>query len=220
MLACAGELLGGGDAYAQEALQVLSALEPAQIDGALEAHVDRNLDFDASPLAGRRPQALALLCLLVRRGESARRRLPPAPVVSARSLTERSWPWDLAWSDLGLQGASRLRADDLARAEIERGREQGDVQGARARSEILGLLGDLLGISPEQQRELQSEEGRRRIQENMQRFEDQLQEALGRMFEGSGPSGTPRGDGSEDGSPGGGDVPPGIAGGIPFFSQN
>lgn len=221
MLACAGELLGGGDAYAQEALQVLSALEPAQIDGALEAHVDRSLDFDESPLAGRFPQALALLCLLVRRGESTRRCLPSAPIVSARSFSERSWPRDLAWSDLGLQGASRLRADDLARAEIERGREQGDVQGQRARSEILGLLGGLLGISPEQQRELQSEEGRRRIQENMQRFEDQLQEALGRMFEGSGTSGSQRGGDSEGGLPFGGDVPPGVAGGgIPFFSQN
>ena len=211
--------LCSGDADARARItSLLGGLGPMQVDGALEAHVDRSLCFEDIPLVDRSPEAVALLLMLVRRGEAARRRLPLSPVVSARAFAERAWPAGLAWSDLGRRGEERVRAQDLAEAERRRLETHGDERGEAARGEILGLLGGLLGLTPEQQTELRSEDGQRRMRENLQRFEEHLQEALGRM------AGEQGDDGSASGPSfpmPGGPIPPGAGPGpFPFFSQN
>ncbi|MCF2621227.1 nitrilase-related carbon-nitrogen hydrolase [Collinsella tanakaei] len=186
----------------------LAALEPAQIDDALEAHVDRNCSFDDQPLAHQSPDALALLLLVVRQGEGYRRSLPLAPIVSARAFAERIWPPSLAWSDLGRRGAAPERVVDVAREEMGRLETRGAERGLRVRGEILGLLGDLLGLTPEQRAELASEEGQQRMRENAERFENQLREALLHLSE-------------HDDVPDGGRQTPGMPPHhYPFFSQN
>ena len=95
--------------------------------------------------------------------------LPTAPIVSARSFAERAWPYMLAWSDLGLNGKERMAVDSLARAEVRRFAD--DDTSDRMRGEMMGLLGELLGISPEQMEELRSEDGQRRLHEGMKKFE-------------------------------------------------
>ena len=212
----------GDDAlYAGRIASLLASLEPAQVDGALEAHIDRNLSFEDIPLATRSPEAVALLLMLVRRGEAARRRLPMVPVVSARAFAERSWPVSLAWSDLGRHGKDRLRVEDLAATELERIERLGAEHGERVRSEIMGLLGGLFGLTPEQQAELSSPEGQQRVRENLQQFEEQMQEFLGRMAAAHDSDGD---DGQGGGLPlpgMGGMMPPGMrSGDLPFFSQN
>ena len=67
-------------------------------------------------MAAGKPEACSLLLMLVRQGEAARRMLPTAPIVSARSFVERAWPYMLAWSDLGLSGKECMTVDALARA--------------------------------------------------------------------------------------------------------
>ena len=94
-------VMPGGTDFAESAVGLLGVLEPAQVDGALEAHVERGLAFEDIPLASSAPEALTLLLMLVRAGEAARRRLPLAPTVSARSFAECHWPVQLAWSDTG-----------------------------------------------------------------------------------------------------------------------
>ena len=193
---------------------VLGALDPMQVDGALEAHVDRNLSFEDISLVDRSPEAVALLLMLVRRGEAARRRLPASPVVSARAFVERVWPVGLAWSDLGRHGENPLSAVDFAQAERKRIESHGEERGVAARSEILGLLGGLLGLTPDQMTALGSEDGQRRMREDIQRFEEHLQEAFGRMAESQGSEGAP------DFGPQG-PFPPGMGPGqFPFFSLN
>ena len=98
------------EALDQRARHLLESIDSAQIDATLEAHVDRNAAIDALPLSTISPEASALLLMLVRHNESGRRMLPPAPIVSARGFTERLWPVQLAWSDMGTRGEERLRA--------------------------------------------------------------------------------------------------------------
>ena len=56
----------------------------------------------------------------------------------------------------------------------------------RMRGEMMGLLGELLGISPEQMEELRSEDGQRRLHEGMKRFEGEVQDAIEKMMGGQG----------------------------------
>lgn len=214
-----GALKGPADVFDRVA-QILGALEPGEIDGVLEAHVDRNLAFDEIPLAGSKPEACSLLLMVVRAGEPARRMLPEAPVVSARGFAERAWPQMLAWSDTGLHGEERLGVEDLARAEIERNEDPEAAE--RMRGEVMGLLGDLLGITPEQMDELRSEDGQRRMRENMQKFEGQVQDAIERMMGGGGEGAAGPGPAGGPGSqmPGGMPHPPVDPRQFPFFSQN
>lgn len=182
-----------GDAmYAERVAGLLSPLEPCEIDGVLEAHIDRNLPLEEIPLAVRNPAAVALLLLLVRRGERARRQLPLVPIVSARSFSERAWPVQLAWSDLGRHGEEALSAESFARKEMDRAESLGERQAERMRKEVMGLIGGLLGLSPEQLADLQSGEGQVRIQGEMEQMESRLREQLGH----------------------------GNFGGYPFFSEN
>ena len=133
--------------------------------------------------------------------------LPTVPIVSARSFAERAWPYMLAWSDLGLNGKERMTVDSLARAEVRRFAD--DDTSDRMRGEMMGLLGELLGISPEQMEELRSEDGQRRLHEGMKRFEGEVQDAIEKMMGGQGgPQGGPM------------PHPPVDPRQFPFFSQN
>ena len=156
-------------------------------------------------------KALELLLMLVRQGEAARRMLPTAPIVSSRSFAERSWPYMLAWSDLGLNGKERMTVDSLARAEVRRFADEDTSE--RMRGEMMGILGELLGISPEQMEELRSEDGQRRLHEGMKKFEGEVQDAIDKMMGGQGGS---------QGGPQGGPMPhpPVDPRRFPFFSQN
>ena len=216
--AFARAMRGGWDEteWADHIARVLTPLEPSQVDGILEAHVDRNLPFEDLPLVETDREAVSLLLVLVRQGEYARRMLPMAPIVSGRSFSERLWPSSLAWSDLGRHGEEPRGVDALAREELDRISKKGDEYGERVRGEVMGLIGDMLGITPEQLEHLQSEEGQRKIRENLQRFEGQVQEAINRMIEHAGQ------EGPSDGRPSaaGGFEMPHPDRNFPFFSQN
>ena len=211
VLAQALSTLDGPVDMLDRAAQLLGGLEPGEVDGTLEAHVDRNRSFDDIPMAAGKPEACSLLLMLVRQGEAARRMLPTAPIVSARSFVERAWPYMLAWSDLGLSGKERMTVDALARAEVRRFADEDTSE--RMRGEMMGLLGDLLGISPEQMEELRSEDGQRRLHEGMKKFEGEVQDAIEKMMGGQGgPQGGPQGTPMPQ--------PPVDPRQFPFFSQN
>ena len=208
------------DGYSERILQLFASLQPGQIDGTLESYVDRKAAFDATPLGKSNPRATALLFMLVRRGEFARRSLPLTPMVSACAFSMRLWPRSLAWLDTGLEGKERLTVSSLAQAEIERFEAKGEAAGERVREEIMDMLGGMLGISAEQMEELRSEEGQKRMRENMQKFEGQVQEAIEKMMgaavddadersHGEKPSGPDQSQGFE----------PGVNG-FTFFSDN
>ena len=131
--------------------------------------------------------------------------LPSAPIVSARGFAERLWPVQLAWSDMGTRGEERLRASDLAEAEYRRMERKGSERSEQARGEIFGMLGEMLGLTPEQQAELMSEESQERMREELREMEGNLRELFRRMAE--------SGEGSE-----GPAAPP--ASGFSFFSLN
>ena len=196
--------------------QTLSQLEPAQVDGVLEAHVDRMKPFEELPLAATQREATALLLMLVRQGEYARRMLPSTPIVSGRSFSERCWPTSLAWSDLGKHGEEAKTIAGLVQAEVDRLSERGEDMGERMRDEVMGFIGGMLGLTQEQLDELRSEEGRRKIQENLKQFEEQVQDVINRMV----------GEDSHSASAQQGKRPPFPPGkmpsghGFPFFSDN
>ena len=211
VLAQALSTLDGPVDMLDRAAQLLGGLEPGEVDGTLESHVDRNRPFDDIPMAAGKPEACSLLLMLVRQGEAARRMLPTAPIVSARSFVERAWPYMLAWSDLGLSGKERMTVDALARAEVNRFADEDASE--RMRGEMMGILGDLLGISPEQMEELRSEDGQRRLHEGMKKFEGEVQDAIDKMMGGQGgPQGGPQGTPMPQ--------PPMDPRQFPFFSQN
>ena len=139
VLAQALSTLDGPVDMLDRAAQLLGGLEPGEVDGTLESHVDRNRPFDDIPMATGKPEACSLLLMLVRQGEAARRMLPTAPIVSARSFVERAWPYMLAWSDLGLSGKERMTVDSLARAEVRRFADEDTSE--RMRGEMMGGQG-------------------------------------------------------------------------------
>ncbi len=196
--------LDGDEALAARARQTLRDLLPFEVDRTLEAHVDRNVAFADLDLADASPEAAGLLLMLVRRAERARRRMPAYPIVSARSFAERAWPESLAWSDLGTSDEKPLHAADFADAEFQRLEQRGAKRGELARGEVLGMLGAMFGLSSEQQAELASEEGQKRLQEGLQDLEAQVREAIARMSQAHGSSGGA----------------PGMPGSVPFFSLN
>ena len=112
-------------------------------------------------------------------------------------------------AELGVtDDASAVYDAFVAREEMGRLETRGAERGQRVRGEILGLLGDLLGLTPEQRAELASEEGQQRMRENAERFENQLREALSHLSE-------------HDDVPDGGRQTPGMPPHhYPFFSQN
>ena len=85
-----------------------------------------------------------------------------------------------------------MTVDSLARAEVRRFADEDTSE--RMRGEMMGILGDLLGISPEQMEELRSEDGQRRLHEGMKKFEGEVRDAIDKMMGGGGgPQGGPEG---------------------------
>ena len=197
-------------AYTENMMKVFAELSADDIDSALEAHIDRNEPFERIDLAGKDARALTLLLMLVREGGASRRRLPMAPIVSARSFVERAWPSQLAWFDGVQTDGAQLSVADLAREAVEREKELGGEEGDRIRGELMGILGGLLGIPPEQMQELDSEEGQRRMRADLDKFQDQMQDAIKRLMT-QGGEGRPTGQG-----PLGADGPKGFS----LFSLN
>ena len=74
----------------------------------------------------------------------------------------------------------------------------------------MGLVGSLLGITPEQLEAMSTEEGRQQLGGQLPQLEDQVQRALHDLFEG----------GSADGEGGGNPFAGPAARGFSFFSQN
>lgn len=174
------------------AMQVLGKLEPSAVDSAIEAHVDRNLAFEDIPMTPKRFDAVALLLMVVRNGEAARRTLPMAPYVSERPFAERRWPMGIAWSAVGLQGKERLSVEGLAHAEVTRQLGASSEQSERVRGEFMEMLGNMLGLSSEQIEELQSNEGQERIRENLEKFQSQVEDAINEMLRNRGNDDGPR----------------------------
>lgn len=164
---------------AKRVQDVLESLDPRFIDLVLQAYIDRGAPLEECVSPEVPLQAFALLALIVQHNEASRRVLPSCPVVSARSFFERAWPVGLAWSDMGLAGEKRLCANDFADAEFRRLEHKGAAHAERARSEVMGMLGAMLGLDPEQQQELMSEEGQRRMHEELQQAQKALHEMLG-----------------------------------------
>ena len=167
------------DEGAAEAMrEVLAGVDAGFVDGVLEAHIDRNLPFEELPGREGDDRARALLLALVRAGEAFRRALPPSPIMSPRSLVERAWPISLAWSDTGraVEGPSTIA--DLVREETERAERASGERGRRMRAEFMGLIGNLLGLTPEQREELMSEEGQARLEADMEELGGRLQRAV------------------------------------------
>lgn len=215
LLCEAVERLELDEMFARRAEQVLCNAKPIDIDTALMEHVDDNRVLEDLSLFTTSPEAAALVLMLVRCNESGRRTLPSVPIVSKRSFAERLWPVSLAWSDLGRHGTDSLRAVDLAEAEYRRLEKRGEKRGQLARSEVMGMIGSLLGLSPEQQSELMSDEGQQRIRDELQEFEGNMREMLRRMAEQG--EGSSMGPGRESGG-----LPPmGMSpAGFNFFSLN
>ena len=82
---------------------------------------------------------------------------------------------------------------------------EGSERSEQARGEIFGMLGEMLGLTPEQQAELMSEESQERMREELREMEGNLRELFRRMAE------------SGEGSEGPGASP---TSGFSFFSLN
>lgn len=211
VLACALQT-SGTDAIANGRMaQLLAALAPSDVDAALEAHVDRAAAFEEIPTAGTRGAAVALLLMFARRAEAARRELPACPLISGGDFSQRRWPADLAWSDTGAAGADPQTLPGLVDAEIARVSEENEGAGERQRREVLGFLGEVLGISPDDLEEMASSGERLRISADMEKIADRLRETF-EGLKGQAP-------GSDDADSGEGQMPP-LGGPFPFFSQN
>lgn len=139
---------------AAHAAEIFYKLDASQVDDVLRAAVDQGRVFEEIGLARSDEDAVALLLLMTRAGEGDRRRMAPYPIVSSRSFSERAWPSQLAWSDMGRDGQESLSADGFALDEIHRFEKKGEQFGRRMREEIAGLIGGMLGISPEQLRSM------------------------------------------------------------------
>ncbi len=182
------EALDFAPEYVELAQNILGNIGFSALDRALSEHIEGNRVLEEIELFASVPEAAGLLVLLTRVNESGRHMLPSYPIVSARSFAERIWPASLAWSDLGRNGAEPLHAADFVEAEYRRLEARGEQRGKLARNEVLGLLGEMLGLSPEQQEELLSDKGQQRMQEELQEMEGNLREMLRRMAEQSGGS--------------------------------
>lgn len=183
-----GEVLDGAlcacnlaETYAGPVRSVLTGLMPQQIDAVLAAHIDQGRPFDAIEVRGVRPEVLTIVLLLIRCAECARRLAPTYPLCSSRPFARRVYPYALAWSDIGLRGAPRLRAIDDADTAYRRLAERGRSRNEQARGEVVSLIAEALGLTDEQRAELESNDGRQRIRAELQDADGQLRALLARM---------------------------------------
>lgn len=183
VLAAAGAVFGEDPTYAGRIEELLGSLDATEVDNLLRAHVDRNLELEETQLGRHKPEAAALLLLIVRRGEGARRRLPMATIVSERSFAERSWPVALGWSDTGRRGVVRQDISSLADDALVRYQASGEEYGSRVKDELFDLLGNMTGLTPEQLDAMQSDEGQQRMRELLESVGDQLRDAFEQLAE-------------------------------------
>ncbi len=165
--------------FAEKIGEILLSLNAADVDATLEAHVDRNRSFEEISLAKQNPQAVRALLLLAQGGESARRKLPLVPVVSPRALHERLWPRSLEWSDFGRSDEKLLTVADFVESEELRAREDAADAGERMQNELMGFLGSLFGISPDQLRQAASSDEVRGVPEGLEGLGSKMKQ----MFE-------------------------------------
>ena len=169
--------------FANKIGSILLSLSAADVDGTLEAHVDRNRSFEEIPLAEQNPQAVRALLLLVQGGEDSRRKLPLVPVVSSRSFGERLWPRALEWSDFGRSGEDLLTVADLVREEEGRAREDAADAGERMQNELMGFLGSLFGIAPDQLKQAASTDGEHELPEGLEGLGSKMKQMFERALE-------------------------------------
>ena len=110
-----------------------------------------------------------------------------------------------------------MTVDALIQMEQERSSAEGSSHRAQARDEIMGLIGNLFGITPEQMAHMQSEEGQRELRQGLGDIESMLR----KMMESSqGAMGSAGPDGANQGAQFRGVFPFTPGGTAPFFSQN
>lgn len=169
--------------FANKIGDILLSLNASDVDGALEAHVDKNLSFEDIPLSGRNPQAVRALLLLVQGGENERRKLPLVPVVSLRAFSERLWPRSLEWSDFGRSEGALLSVSDFVRAEEARAREDAADAGERMQNELMGFLGSLFGISPDQLKQAATIREEHEVPEGLEGLGSKMKQMFERALE-------------------------------------
>lgn len=153
---------------ADQACAVLSQLEPLDIDGLIEDHVNRGLELESTNLGSTHPVAASILLMLIRKNEAARRRLATAPLVSMRAFSERAWPTTVAWTDTGRHGSELATLAHYVQLASDHFVAQGEERGEHLRDEIMNIIANMLGISAEQLNETNLEqELLRRMQEGM-----------------------------------------------------
>lgn len=199
------------DDFKRASIDQLLGHEPGELDGALGALIDQDIAFDDMPLAAHDQKAARLISLLLQRGESSRSRLPEYPILSRRSLRERTLPASFGWFDQGRDGNERLSAQQLAREELTRAREEDGDRSELARDEVLSFLGDVLGVDAEQLGKLRLSEGPADDGDGARDVGQQLREAMGRLLG--------RSAESDSAGQGGGSTRGGFMG-SPYFSKN
>lgn len=159
------------------AAELLRGLEASQVDDVFRNAVDLDRAFDDIPLSRSKGDAVSLLLLMMRAGEGARRRMASYPIVSSKSYVERSWPVQLAWSDIGRGGRDPISADGFVRDEIRRFEAKGEQFGQRMREEIAGLIGGMLGMSPDQLRAM-LESGKADMRADLERLDEAARDSI------------------------------------------
>ena len=118
---------------------------------------------------------------------------------------------------MGRAGEGLLTVDELIQLEQARSSEEGSSHRAQAREEVMGLIGSLFGITPEQMAHMQSEQGQREIRQGLGDIESMIR----KMLEASqGVMGPAESGGSNQGAQARSGFPFAPGGATPFFSQN
>ena len=158
---------------------LLGSLGLIRADEVIRTHVERGRCLEQLVEHGFPRDATAIILMLIRRGERYRRGMPLVPVVSDRAFMERIWPMQLAWTDAGEQHGESVDIERVVARELERSRDKAEEMGDKARSEIMGLIGGMLGIDPNQLEELAKGEGQQHIALNAEDLERRLANGMG-----------------------------------------
>lgn len=168
--------------YESELRQALMSLTLSDVDTILLNHIEK--DCDAYTIASKNDistHSVALLLRYVQMGEHVRRMLPPFPILSERSFSERCWPISFAWSDKAIHVEHPQTIKELARRGARRSSKKREEQSIAAMGEVKGVISDMLGIEPEQLDEMSrmAEESLKSINpEDLQKMESELRSAI------------------------------------------